>query len=71
MLHVCVSEPTHSSPSDVEKRKIEELKRAHVLLMAFCGAVASTSVQRYVWMWSLSQQWQDCDVRGFTDRVHP
>lgn len=42
-------------------------RRAKSLIMAFRGAMAATSVQRCVWMWSRRQVWWDCDVNGFND----
>uniref|UniRef100_A0A3P9DAM7 Putative nuclease HARBI1 n=1 Tax=Maylandia zebra TaxID=106582 RepID=A0A3P9DAM7_9CICH len=35
--------------------------------MALFGAVAATSVQRYMWTRSQNQEWWDLDLRGFTD----
>ncbi|MED6233364.1 hypothetical protein ATANTOWER_010744 [Ataeniobius toweri] len=32
--------------------------------MAFCGAVAASSVQRNVWVRSQSQQWWDSDLEA-------
>uniref|UniRef100_A0A3P9CCM5 DDE Tnp4 domain-containing protein n=1 Tax=Maylandia zebra TaxID=106582 RepID=A0A3P9CCM5_9CICH len=42
-------------------------QRVRALTMALFGAVAATSVQRYIWTRSRNQEWWDWDVRGFTD----
>lgn len=36
--------------------------------MAFCRAMAATSLQRRVWVQSGSQEWWDRDVNGFSER---
>ncbi|XP_049424858.1 uncharacterized protein LOC125884104 [Epinephelus fuscoguttatus] len=43
-------------------------KKINVLMMALCGAMAATSVQRSMWMRCRSQEWWDRDVTGFTDQ---
>ncbi len=42
-------------------------KRATFSIMALCGAMDATSVQRSVWMWGWSEEWWDRDVNGFTE----
>uniref|UniRef100_A0A3Q0RQD1 DDE Tnp4 domain-containing protein n=1 Tax=Amphilophus citrinellus TaxID=61819 RepID=A0A3Q0RQD1_AMPCI len=48
-------------------RRSSKRKKARFLAMAFCGAVAATSVQRNVWVPCRSQEWWDTDVTGFND----
>ncbi len=40
-----------------------------ILIMAFCGAVAASFLQRCVLMLSLSQRWCDRDRNGFAEKV--
>uniref|UniRef100_A0A669CN59 Uncharacterized protein n=1 Tax=Oreochromis niloticus TaxID=8128 RepID=A0A669CN59_ORENI len=51
----------------IRERRTLRKKRVRALTMALFGAVAATSVQRYVWTRSRNQEWWDWDVRGFTD----
>ena len=41
-------------------------KKAAFLIMAFCGAMAASSVE-CVWMRTRSQEWWDHDVNNFTE----
>ena len=42
-------------------------KPGKCVTMAFCGAMAATSGQRCVWMWSRSQEWWDYNTNGFEE----
>ncbi len=52
----------------VLSRRKKRRKKINVLIMALCGAIAATSVQRRMWMWCWSQEWWDQDVTGFTEQ---
>jgi len=66
----------HKSQDENEDK--DEEKERH-LIMAFCGAMAATSVQRCVWLLLLyrgacgcgggtsQEQWWDCDVNSSTE----
>lgn len=43
-------------------------KRAKVLIMTFCEAIAATSLRRSVCLQSQSQEWWDHDVK---EKFHP
>ena len=52
----------------VISRRRKRRKKIHILLMALCGAIAATSVQRSIWMRRRSQEWWDWDVAGYTEQ---